>query len=535
MAIRQNIGAGGLYPTGIAPQAMDFTQTQQALSQALISQKKEEIKQKKDLMSESEKAMLEAMSFESVQGLSEQAQLDHLKRYEDLSSRWTKAYKEGSGILSNPQMFQMQKEKRKLDIETSNMKYRIAQVQKAQQEYNTHPLNYDPQSVANLKNIFDKGLQGLVDASNVLVPRQVAWTEYVDNQYKPELTSIGKQANTAISMAKSRQGIVEALKDNSRRIGELYDTAAKTTPNILRDRSGQPVSKEEFINTYKTQYSTESFNASLDRTNRAGSGSGLAKKQELYPTQVGDETIFNLPNTMGQSVKKYKVGSAIDPKTGEEVVINDAIDVEPIGFTSDGMIIGEVGGGQLKRGDKPLFSTSKDIDSASLEDKKQEDTEDDLKKRALAIFEGKAGKPSKAGVWSNTENVKLEKDEDGNYVLKGTINAYEKGIFGRDVKPGDPIKSNYTKAESKEVEVPVYPVIDQAGKRQLKFPLKDYRNLVAGQEKSYRIGDKTVGQYLDDVQDGLIQSQSKQSKPEIVEQDGVTYKLNKQTGEYEPI
>jgi hypothetical protein len=274
MAVRQNIGTGGLYPTGIAPQALDFTRTQEALSQALIGQTKERIKQQKDLMSESEKALIKAMDFESVQGLAEQAQLDHMKRYQDLTSRWTEEYKKGNGILSMPKQMEMMKEKRKLDIDTSNMKFRIEQVHKAQQEYNAHPLNYDPQTAVNLKNIFDNGLQGLVDASNVLVPKQVAWTEYVDNTYKHEIGALKDKLSTAISMADSRIAKTEAIKQNLKETGDLYDTALKATPNILKDSSGRTVSKDEFIKTYGTNISTESINSGLYSTDRRSSGRG---------------------------------------------------------------------------------------------------------------------------------------------------------------------------------------------------------------------------------------------------------------------
>ena len=239
----------------------------------------------------------------------------------------------------------------------------------------------------------------------------------------------------------------------------------------------------------------------------SGSKSGsLAKKQELYPTEVKGESWYNFPSSLAQTVKTYNVGKAIDPETGKEVVINEAIAVEPIGFNGKGMIIGEVGNGQLKRGNEPLFATDDKTSEAPLSDKiKRGRTESDLKTRAFDLLSAKADKP-KSSIWSNVENVKLEKDESGNYKLKGTVTAYE-GYLGKNVKPGEKLKDRYTKVDSKEVEIPITPITDKSAKRRLLFPLKDYRNLVSGQEKSYKIGDKTVGEYLDEVQNGSIQTQ----------------------------
>jgi hypothetical protein len=507
MALKQTIGTGGLYPTGIAPQALDFRATQEGMSQALINQTKQRIQQEKDFMNESEKAILNSLSFEAVQGLSDQVQQNHLKNYNALTDKWTNIYRERGGKLSDFDQLELKKDKMRMDAETANLKSNVEQFRFAQKEILAHPFLYDPESTRRLADITAKGMVGLPESANILVPIKRTPLDYIENIHKPELDRLAKQTDTEISMAKSRQGIVTALKDNERRLGEWYDVKVKENPELF----GQ-ISKPDFINALKTNYNTEAFNSSLYSTDRKSSGSKAAK-QELYPTNVEGETVFNLPNTMGQAVKRYKVGTVFDAKTGEEVVINDAIDVEPIGFTSNGMIIGEVGGGQLKRGDKPLFSTSTSIDKKPLAEKKKSGkTEDELISNAFGVLSANADKPTKAGQWSNVENVSLTKDEEGNYILRGTITAYE-GRFGSDYKPGEKLKPSAKKVESKEVEVPVYPVTDIAGKRQLKFPLKDYRNLVAGQEKFYRIGNKTVGEYLDDIEDGVLQENAQGSVP----------------------
>lgn len=502
MAIRQNIGTGGLYPTGINPQALDFRATQEAMSQSLINQSKARIQQEKDFMNESEKAILNSLSFEAVQGLSDQVQQNHLKNYNELTDKWTNIYRERGGKLSDFDQLALKKDKMKMDAETSNLKTNVEQFRFAQKEILAHPFLYDPESVTRLANITNKGLIGLNESANVLVPLKRTPLDYIENIHKPELERFAKQTDTEISMARSRQGIVTALKDNERRLGEWYDVKVKENPGLFG-----AISKSDFLDALKTNYLTEAYNASLDRTNRGG-GRKTAEKQELYPTDVKGEVRFNIPSSMGQTVKKYEVGKAIDPETGKEVVINGELEIKPVSFGNDGMIIGEVSGGQIKRGNEPLFapeSSAPLIESSPVAKKKMlGKTEDELKSQAFDLLSAQADKP-KSSVWSNVEDVKLDKDEDGNYILRGTVTAYE-GRLGSNFVPGEKLNKYAKKVDYKEVEIPIIPVKDSSAKRQLKFPLKDYRNLLAGQEKSYRIGNKTVGEYLDEVQDGEVQS-----------------------------
>ena len=394
----------------------------------------------------------------------------------------------------------------KLDSETANLKSNVEQFRFAQKEILAHPFLYDPESVNRLTNVSSKGLVGLPESANVLVPLTRTPLDYIENIHKSELDKLGKQTDTEISMAGSRQGIVSALKDNERRLGDWYDVKVKENPGLF----GR-ISKDDFIKATKTNYNTESFSGSLYSTDRRSSGS-RAPKQELYPTNVQGTTRFNIPSSMGQTVKKYEVGKAIDPETGKVVEINDAVEVKPISFGDDGMIIGEVGGGQLMRGKEPLFST-KSMDGQPKSDKLQNGrTEAQLKAKAFDLLSAKADKPE-SGKWSNVENVSLVKDEDGNYTLKGTVKAY-KGRLGSNFEPGEELNKYAKEVASKEVEIPIEPVRDESAKRQLKFPLKDYRNLLAGQEKSYKIGDVPVGEYLDKVQDGTA-TKSAESKPTI--------------------
>ena len=489
MALKQNIGTGGLYPTGIAPQALDFTQTQQAISQALISQKKEEIKQKKDLMSESEKALLNALSFESVQGLSEKVQLDHLKRYEDFTSRWTEEYRKGDGILSNPQQFQMLKEKRQLDKTTADLKYGVARTAEAQKEFTLHPELYDPETAVRLKNVIDNGLQGLPESYNILIPRQIPWTTYFDAQYKPEMESISKQFNTSIAKDNSISGRLKAIKENEQKASELYDLAVKRTPNIMKG-----VSREEFIKTKGINYSTESYNAALDKTNRGGGSTKDKNARDYTPTPFEYKTdkynIVQIPSDVAQADRNFFINKAKNKDTGEVIQL-DQSKASLLGVDVDkGVILLQGVGAQAEKGGKPLYSKDGVAVKSSTTKEWSGYTENELKSEDVQkrLLESSLPAGTKA---DDIKDIDVAKNSDGSITISGELDLGYMGTKGA-LRGGW-----FGKNDTQPVEVTLKTFNDPSAQAVFEAPLGDNKPAVAVMFPKVKVRGVPLEDYVD--------------------------------------
>lgn len=484
MALKQNIGTGGLYPTGIAPQALDFRATQEAMSQALINQTKQRIQQEKDFMNESEKAILNSLSFEAVQGLSDQVQQNHLKNYNALTDKWTNIYRERGGKLSDFDQLELKKDKMRMDAETANLKSNVEQFRFAQKEILAHPFLYDPESARRLADITAKGMVGLPESANILVPIKRTPLDYIENIHKPELDRFAKQTDTEISMAKSRQGIVTALKDNERRLGEWYDVKVKENPELF----GQ-ISKPDFINALKTNYSTEAFNASLDRNNRGG-GRGPDKNARDYtptPFEYKNDkyNIVQIPSDVAQADRNFFINKAKNKDTGEVVQL-DQSKASLLGVDVDkGVILLQGVGAQAEKGGKPLYSkdgvakkspTTKEWSGYTETDLKNEDTQKNLLSSSLP-----AG--TKVG---DIKDTKVTKNSDGSITISGELSLgywKSKGIFNA--------------SDTQPVEVTLKTFNDPSAQAVFEAPLGDNKPAVAVMFPKVRVRGVPLEQYVD--------------------------------------
>lgn len=478
MAIRQNIGTGGLYPTGIAPQAFDFTRTQEAMSQALINQSKARIQQEKDFMNESEKAILNSLSFEAVQGLSDQVQQNHLKQYNELTDKWTNVYRERGGKLSDFDQLALKKDKMKMDTQTANLKSNVEQFRFAQKEILAHPFLYDPESVRRLADVANKGMIGLPESANILVPLKRTPLDYIENIHKPELERFAKQTDTEISMAKSRQGIVTALKDNERRLGEWYDVKARENPELFG-----AIPRQDFINALKTNYSTESFNASLDRTNRGGSSGGRDKNARDYtPTpfeyKKTNYDLVQIPSEVPQADRNFFINKAKNLDTGETVQL-DQSKASLLGVDVDkGVILLQGVGAKAERGGKPLF-IKEGVTPAKDDDGWEGNTEEQLKNPEVQKEILKNSLPAGAKV-DEIINPRISKSKDGSITVKGNA---KKGMW-------------WWKSEE-PIEVRLNTFNDPKAQAVFEAPLGDNKPAVAVMFPKVRVRGVPLEEYVD--------------------------------------
>lgn len=238
------------------------------------------------------------------------------------------------------------------------------------------------------------------------------------------------------------------------------------------------------------------------RVGGGGSGS-LAKRQELYPTTIKTETgkeeqVFNFPQQLSRVPRKYQIGDAIDPETGKTIPINDEVDLNVVSFNKEkGTIRAEMAGGEVKRNGKPVLvqeSALGIVQGKTIKDKMASGkTDTELEANAYNILKDKG----QSKEWSNVENVSIERNPDGSYSLNGDLVLYE-GFMGRNRDNSYKPKPNEKPTKTERVSVTYYPITDEKEKKTIELPISEYRNMLSPLEKSYKVGDKTLTEFLDE-------------------------------------
>ena len=162
--MRQNIGTGGLYPTGRAPFAADLTDSTRAITERMIKRRQEEIATEKGEIIENEKKVLEALSYEAILGASEQMQLKHLENVNKLHDKWADVFGASEGKLNTRQLHDLQKDKQQVERERVDMQTNIKEMEFVQSEVmkdarSPSPI-YEPDSYDKVIKAINSGKAG---------------------------------------------------------------------------------------------------------------------------------------------------------------------------------------------------------------------------------------------------------------------------------------------------------------------------------------------------------------------------------------
>jgi len=114
----------GLPPTA-TPFAMDLATPIMAITQNMIKSRKQEIAAEKATISENEAMMLKAMDFETVQGLSDKIQEDHVQAVQDMTDKYAEKYKQYDGKFPTTVILEMKRDQREMETDIANKKANV--------------------------------------------------------------------------------------------------------------------------------------------------------------------------------------------------------------------------------------------------------------------------------------------------------------------------------------------------------------------------------------------------------------------------
>ncbi len=297
MAIRQNVGIGGLYPTGRAPLAVDLATPTAAITQRMIKREEQRIAGEKEQISANQQAILKALDFETVQGLSDKIQTEHLENLNKVWNNWAEKFASKQGKLSFADLKELQDDKRKIESNLGKMQADVKTFAFAQNELskpNARQL-WDEQSWLNLKDYANQGKVGSGDAINILVPRQPSFIEHIQSRYKSQMSALEKRISNRMLGVNTEEGRIMATKDNLEAANSMWESL-KQQPDVKQyiGQIGETQAKEQFLNAYGFSVKDDYFSQGVWKEGRKGTEPTNDYYYRKYGWDIDKEQTENL-------------------------------------------------------------------------------------------------------------------------------------------------------------------------------------------------------------------------------------------------
>jgi len=188
-------------PTGIAPMALDLATPMRALTDRMVGLEKERISKEEKEFDENQKALIEALSFETVVGASEVVQQKHLENVGQLWDKYATVLAENDGKLSMAGKAQLMKDKHKINADLARMQTDVQQFEKIQ-EIMLDP-KYDAAVDKNamrdkVAQYYKDGKIGSGDAWGLIVPRERSIDEKLEERYGQQFDDLEKSYSVII-------------------------------------------------------------------------------------------------------------------------------------------------------------------------------------------------------------------------------------------------------------------------------------------------------------------------------------------------
>lgn len=220
----------GGYPTGRAPLMMDLANPVYAITQQMIQQKQRDLASQKDQISQNLKNLLDTISFDTIKGLGQQVQKEHLKRLDDFSNKWTEKWASAGGVLSGPQLHEQEMEKQAIESDMANMQSNVEKFANATnmllQDYakNGDTGVFDFQGSLNNLSKFKDQIGSGVDPYSLLAERKKPVDEAVETYFGKTFDTLAK--NMGEDIADIRNGIVYFKKGNTIPLSQVINSRA---------------------------------------------------------------------------------------------------------------------------------------------------------------------------------------------------------------------------------------------------------------------------------------------------------------------
>lgn len=273
---------------------LDTAATQMAITERMIKRESERIGQEKDYMKESQKAILDALSYEAVLGASDNMQMKHLENVNALESKWADVYAQSDGKLSMQQLAELKKDQRKVEAERMNMQTNVRNFELTREAMLNDPQGklWTPESFEKFAQYVKEGKVGdpTVDWMGVLSPRVRDLPELLYD----ELSGYRENALANVDIGQinvNEDGSINWGENNFRALTENFNALfnSRAGQNVFRQYAstmGPEKAKEQLFNEFKAVAETNiqkgEYSYQAQRNAQAG-GSGGAGFGNLKP------------------------------------------------------------------------------------------------------------------------------------------------------------------------------------------------------------------------------------------------------------
>lgn len=508
---------GGGLPQTVTPFSMDLSAPIMAITQNMVKTRKQEISNNKAIADQNEAAMLKALDFETVKGLSDKIQEDHIKAVDDLTEKWAGRMATVQGKLTSADKLELTRDQRNMETDIANKKSNVLAFAELQKFIQTNPkareiLDVDA-TAKKMADWSDSGKIGESGAAFLAVPRQWSGGQIMMQDDGKLLEETAKRYNEEITGAAPG------------RVAEIRQTYGKRAEDLIKSvlanpRLDTPQKKEEAIGAANAVLGDITKDQYIRGWNpNSGSGNKEPKpntmdfvNEMVVGLKAGNKSAMDIVrNTPGvgsfeydEAKRTYAIRGTGDKDPVRYLALpesNDPVALQNFATTlltyAPNIMLGKnVPAGWPSMVDPNYQPQSKFVPEQSPQIK--------FIDKLLSDPKGTSSDGEKSNKKSLTEQLKSDlgdtyKVDTGNWSWIGG-----KGTGTIIITDPDGNVHDFNTNTSK-------------GKSDL---------------KQYYLDNTEIGKAYKERRGG---SQSSESKPEIVKQNGIEYKLNKTTGEYDPI
>lgn len=185
-------------PTGGSPLYLgEFSKPLYGITQNLTSAMIDQYERRKEEGDQEKAALLKALSFDVVEGLSDNVSRKLLQKQSELEDKWVGKYNAYGNRLPDNELFELQKDKRAYEQYAAKLRSNVANFMYAQKMYTEHPEAYSSRTIKRLKAIADNGEIGDDEALFLLSP------------LAPIAEDIKKQFGTLASKRENVQKVIQ--------------------------------------------------------------------------------------------------------------------------------------------------------------------------------------------------------------------------------------------------------------------------------------------------------------------------------------
>lgn len=299
MATNTPYMSGSPYPTGRSPFAVNLSQNIAAITQQMVENRQNEIKENKIQVEENEATLLKALDFKTVDGIQDKVALDHANRIKAMSDKWAVRMKERQGILNNNDKLELLKDKRDIETRLAKAASDVATVKTLQEDL-AKDKNFVFEkfpTATNLNKYIEEGRIGEGNAINIAEMKIPAFGYEFMQFYEPFVANKAKNFKDDVRIVNPSTGQVSTTRSNREAVDEAIEFIKSNSYQYKELEAEDPKKAEEVVEYLRIKYRSVSEEDKFVAGARPR-GTGSGKKEDTAVNQAIEDFNKNVVGVM---------------------------------------------------------------------------------------------------------------------------------------------------------------------------------------------------------------------------------------------